>query len=229
MKITSKIWYEEYDEPKNFKLVSKISYERFFKKILNIANLEVLNYGSGIGQGTALLKNVTCYDPNEEAIELGKKYGVVITNDLNDIKDEGYDIVFCSLCLEHCLEPRTELKNMYKKLKKGGKIIIVITNFLTLGNKIPCEGTWKTHLGEEIRFKKYGFHPCNYYYNWTMDGLNNLLINVGFKVIKNKFIGYKGSRLFKKIGYNNFDLYIRLISFFGRFFKKTQMLFVAEK
>ena len=222
MNNTSKLWYEEFDSSR-FNTISKLYYERFFKNIPNIDNLKVLDYACGIGQGTALLNNVIYYDKSEDAIKIAKKHNINVLNNLDLIEDNSFDIVFCCTSLEHCLEPRTELKNMYKKLKKGGKLILIVTDF---ANEFPVGGSY-THLKEKIYFDRFDFHPCGWYYNWNFTGLNNLLISVGFKVVDNKRVGYKGSRFFEFI--KNFKLYFWLINFTGMFFKKTQMYFEAEK
>lgn len=206
-KIIEEHWIEStINRFKDSNLLSKLCYEMYFKDIDNIKNLKILDYGSGAGQCIKLLRNVTCYDNNKEVIKYGKKKGIEILGDLDLIKDEDFDIVFCSFCLEHCLEPRTELKNMYKKLKKGGKLILVIG----------------------INRKKNGFCNYGYYYQWTFNALNSLLINIGFEVKENKLVGYKGGQLFK-IFSNNFKLYYKLINFLGKFFKKNIMLVIAKK
>ena len=223
MNNTSKLWYQEFTE--RFELISKMYYERFFKGIPNINNLKVLDYGCGIGQGTALLKNVTCYDINKDAIEVAKNYGINIINNLSLIKNNSFDIVFSSMMLDHCLNPKKELENIYKKLKVGGKVIIILTDYNF--NKIPKDGSYN-HLEKEIKFNKFDLQPNAYYYNWNFIGLNNLLISVGFKIKENKFVGYKGSRFLERFNLQ-FETYFKLINFIGKFFRKTQMYIEAIK
>ena len=91
----------------------------------------VLDFGCG---GGFLLKNLNCkkrvgLEINPAAIEAAKKNGVEVYNRVVDIPDNSIDIIISENALEHALQPLEELKDLYKKLKTGGKIIFVV----------PCE------------------------------------------------------------------------------------------
>ena len=209
MNKTEQGWYKDLMDDEHYKLQSEIYYYRYFKDIPDIDNLKVLDFGSGIGQYTSKLNNVICYELNELALKEGKKRGLNITNNLNNLEDEKFDIVFCSFCLEHCLKPFKELENIFNKLKKGGRLIL-ISSYI------------KNYLPEN-----YNFHSNSAYYVWNFITLNNLLIKSGFNVLNNKFLGYKGNRYFYNIF--NFKTAYFLTWFVGLFFKKTHLFIECIK
>jgi len=105
-----------------------------FKKYLKGNILEV---GCGIGNFTTTLSKygkVTAIDIDQSLIDkLNKENHPRIKAGYGDIekskyffKDKSFDIIVCINVLEHVKDDEKALQNMYRLLKKGGKLILLV-------------------------------------------------------------------------------------------------------
>ena len=69
------------------------------------------------------------FEINKSAWEEIKKKGIEVYDKYEDIDDNSIDTIISNHAMEHVPLPLNTLKNLYKKLKVGGKLVIVI----------PCE------------------------------------------------------------------------------------------
>jgi len=193
-----------------YKLRARVAFHRFFSKIPNIKEKKIFEFGAGLGQNIFLLKNAFAYDISKSANRFAQTKGIK-TLDKSKLKDNSFDIILSCHNLEHIEAPLENLKFLNKKLKKSGKLILVL----------PKERHHKVPLEPEL---------VNYHlYAWNFDTINNLLDKAGFKPIKNKFYygtGYHKLSFLSKI---NFRLYLFAISFFGWAFNSGDLLIIAEK
>ncbi|MEO8416363.1 MAG: class I SAM-dependent methyltransferase [Ginsengibacter sp.] len=111
-----------------------------FIKDLNKGN--ILEVGAGIGGTTAVLCNGKaakwlCLEPDENLIDIIEKkikQGVLSSvcvsgrGTLNDLKDDSpaYDSILYIDVIEHIADDTVELRNAYKILKPGGRLIILV-------------------------------------------------------------------------------------------------------
>jgi ubiquinone/menaquinone biosynthesis C-methylase UbiE len=204
MKTKKDIGYEkEYHELKHehlysnkyyYLIRSKLALLKYFK---GIKNEKVLEFGCGLGQNIFLIKNSVGYDVSDFAVNFCKNKGIIATKNLDELKDNSFDIVFSCHVLEHLENPQESIKLMTKKLKKGGKLIIII----------PVEKTRKHSLKIDEN---------QHVYCWTFQTINNLLIKSGLKPIENKYFrgsGYKKLLLFSRINLKLYIFLTRIVAF----------------
>ena len=152
-------------------------FKHFIKEKYNI-----IDFGSG---GGYLLKNIKCKDKigieiNKEARKTAEEMGVKVVEKINEIEDSWADLIISNNVLEHTLNPLLELKELYKKLKKGGKIIFVV----------PCESI------------DYDYKPNNvnhHLYSWSPMSIGNLFNEAGFKLIESKPYKHKWPPYYRMI------------------------------
>ena len=164
---------------------------------------EVLDFGCG---GGFLLKALNCrkkvgVEVNPSAAATARENGVEVFRDVQDIPDEYVDVIISNNALEHTLQPLEELKGLYKKLKKGGKIIFVV----------PCESISYRYVPNDIN---------HHLYSWSPMCIGNLFTEAGFSVIESKPYVHKwppAYRLVAKLGGRNlFDLACRIYGMIER-------------
>jgi hypothetical protein len=85
-----------------------------------------------------------------------------------------------------------------------------------------------------IPFERHGkaqkeFDLNQHLYTWNFQAINNLLLTVGFRIEKNKYI--RGAGYFKllPLAKLNFGLYRLATNFFSRLFGIKEMMIIATK
>lgn len=185
----------------------------FFQKFIKETD-SVLDFGCG---GGYILKNLNCKNKigvelNDFARNIAIDNGIDCTKYLNNIKDNSIDIAISNHCLEHVVSPAEVLKELYKKIKVGGKVIIVV----------PCESWTHNYKPNDINYHLYTFSPMNF---------GNLLDNAGFKSISvttdfNKWPP-KFHIFYKLLGIKLFIVLSKLYGFINR--KTINIVGYAEK
>lgn len=133
----------------------------------------VIDFGCG---GGYLLKNLQCADKlgleiNPNARKQAAEQGINTVDKVKDIPDDWADVIISNHALEHTFRPLDEIKSLYPKLKKGGKIIF-------------C-----TPLEKRSPFVE---HDVNQHlYTWSEMNLGNLFTLAGYRVISSKEMKYK--------------------------------------
>jgi SAM-dependent methyltransferase len=129
----------------------------------------VLDFGCG---GGYLLSNIRCarkigVEINPAARVQAKKNGVEVFETSAEVLDGIADVIVSDHALEHTTDPIGQLRSLYRKLRPGGKIVILI----------PCE----THRW------KYVPNDINYHlFSWGPMTFGNTLTEAGFHVIEVK-------------------------------------------
>jgi len=94
--------------------------------------------------------NITGIDFSPEAIEKCKKNNLpdcyVMDAHYPDFKEETFDLIIASDCLEHLKDDEIALKNWNKILKKGGQAIIFVPAFMSI---------WSEHDVINHHFRRY--------------------------------------------------------------------------
>ena len=146
----------------------------------------VLELGSGTGKNTEYLLqqsiDITCLDFSEEMMAIARekvKNPIVkfVKTDLNkewEVSNDFFDLVTCSLTLEHIQDLDTIFKQAYKKLKHQGKFFI-------------CElHPIKQYLGSKARYETdKGIHELEVYTHHTTDYIDSAK-KQGFKLLELK-------------------------------------------
>ena len=153
-----------------------------FEKHVEPADV-VLDFGCG---GGFLLKNLLCSDRiGIEINPAARNYcnhvnGITCYESLEYVQDESIDVVISSHCLEHTTNPYELVTILFQKLKKDGKIVIVV----------PLESRRYRWVPGDINNHLYSFSPMN---------LGNILQGVGFSTIKTEVVLHRWMPGYKKI------------------------------
>jgi SAM-dependent methyltransferase len=124
----------------------------------------VLDYGCGLGQVSAGLPRVTCFDPSEYAQRFLQRRGRSVVARPEQIPSQSFDLLLSSHSLEHSINPRDDLIAFHKYVKPEGKIVLVL----------PVEANQKPALARD----------CNLHcYSWTFQTITNLLLCCNWKPI----------------------------------------------
>jgi len=96
----------------------------------------LMDFGCGGGYLLNNFKNTIKigFEINKTAQKQCLEFGIVVYEDFKDISDNSIDTIISNHAMEHVPLPLNSFKDLYKKLKVGGKIIIVI----------PCEQPTET-------------------------------------------------------------------------------------
>ena len=168
----------------------------------------VLDFGCG---GGFLLKNLHCRERiGVEINPVARAY----CNNINEIQcfdsleflpDDSIDVAISSHCLEHTANPFEVVAGLFRKLKRQGKIVIVV----------PLESYRYAWAPDDVNNHLYSFSPMN---------LGNILQGVGFQDIKTEVVLHKWVPGYKKIdevfGLNTFH---RLSWLYGKYFNKRSV------
>ncbi len=171
---------------------------------------EVFEFGVGLGKNIATLTRKSGYDVSEFARSFSAKRGVHIYNSIEEVPEEHFDVVLSSHVLEHLEDPAANLKLLRSKLKRGGRLVLVL----------PCE---------EHKRAAFAIDTDQHLYAWTFRTINNLLQRTGFVVTENRFrfgTGQYKLRWLGKLSFRLYDLQTRLL---GRLLKRRDMIVVAIK
>lgn len=101
----------------------------------------LLDYACHMGLGAIITSNrnpevkITGYDISERAIDKAKKrveqyatnkQNLSFTSNRDELKERGYDALFCGEYLEHVLDVEAEVARLEKYVKVGGKILFTV-------------------------------------------------------------------------------------------------------
>ena len=147
--------------------------KRIIKKAEIKKNSKILDAGCGTGELLYILsknKKLKLYgiDVSEEMLKIaGKKLGKKTKLSMSSVenvnfKNNSFDYIFSEDAFHHYANYGLVMKNFYRILKKGGKLIVVDFNFGAILNKVFHwlePGNNKMHSKKEFieLFKKYGF------------------------------------------------------------------------
>ena len=181
-------------------IANKLWFEKHIKK-----DDVVLDFGCG---GGYLLKNLDCKEKigieiNPVAREFcNKENNITCHESLSAIKDGSIDVVISSHCLEHVVNPFNTIVELHKKLKAGGRIVILV----------PLETYKHKWVPNDINNHLYTFSPMN---------MGNLLQGAGFTQIEAYPVLHKWVPHFLKITkYFGFKVFHRLSWIYGTYINK---------
>lgn len=127
----------------------------------------IVDFGSG---GGFLLRNIKCMEKlgieiNPSARKISEENGVKCVESAREIKNDFADLIISNNALEHTIHPLDELKELYRILKPGAKIVFVV----------PCESINYFYRPNDINY---------HLYSWSPMSIGNLFNEAGFDVIK---------------------------------------------
>ena len=170
----------------------------------------VLEFGCGLGQNIFLHKEACLgIDVSEFALEECKKKDIGVEKDIKKIENGNFDSLLCCHVLEHLKNPYEIVEEFYRVLKPGGRLVMI----LPFSKKNRPIKDFKSDVAKHL-------------YNWNFNAINELLNDVGFKVILNEFNYAYG---YSKVYRFTFSWALFLLGLLGRLRGKKEMLIVAEK
>ena len=137
----------------------------------------LMDFGCG---GGFLLNNISCKERlgleiSEHARAHAKSLGLRVVADFSEVQDQSLDLIISNHALEHVPNPLSTFQDMYKKLRLGGKIAIVV----------PCEQPKDPNF--EYREDDINQHL----FTWCPATLGNLIKLAGFKVLSSEALQHQ--------------------------------------
>jgi SAM-dependent methyltransferase len=140
---------------------------------------------------------------------------IEIHEDISAVPDDSIDVAISNHCLEHTLAPLKTLKQIYRVLKPGGKLVLVL----------PFDD-WRSSIHKNWRPND----PDNHLFTWTPMNIGNLLTEAGFSVQRSEHTQYALSNKLKPIlqflGEQAFLFAANLLS---RYLKRSEVVSLAFK
>ena len=195
-------------DDEHYNLKAKIAIKKYFKNVPT--DINILDFGCGLGYNTYYFPNSTGFDISEFSIDFCKQKGKKTIKSLDEAKNESFDVIFSSHTLEHVESPFETLKLLYKKLRPGGKLILVL----------PVE-----------KFGKSDFKPDSnqHLFLWNFRTINNLLIRSGFQILENSYRRGYGYDKFHSIAKINFKLFETFTTLTSIIYGVKELFIVAKK
>ena len=159
------------------------------KKEFSIANLRILELGSGSGANLAILlpeNKVLGVEGLPDAAKHAQDMGIeTIVADLENslpLENSEFDWVFCLDVLEHLAWPDRTLCEAHRLLKPGGKLLVNVPNHFTLTGRV------RMLQGHGIHWNRY--FPASHDWNnphirfFTQKSITQLLKVSGFEIVR---------------------------------------------
>lgn len=155
---------EYFDMQLEYAKVDSILDAVFFQKYI-YPESNIAEFGSG---GCLLLNKIQCkskvgIEINPFARKYAESLNVKTVEKVEELEDESLDIVISTHALEHCLSPYEIVCGLYRKLKVGGKAIVVV----------PYEPLSYGYMLNDI---------SQHLYTWTERTLGNLFRAANFYI-----------------------------------------------
>ena len=189
-------WSTESDEQKSLKkyldmyddVYNKGNLDRILEEVGEKKSQYILDYGGGVGMISVRLAmqghNVVLGDAAEKALNSANYYadkeGVKITtvccDRIDAFSDEKFDLIIAKDLLEHVVNDEEMVKEFFKKLKPGGKLIITTQNAMSPNYVI--EGGIRKVLHPTVKWLGWDRTHVRFY---TPRSLRKLSERAGFK------------------------------------------------
>jgi SAM-dependent methyltransferase len=159
----------------------------------------VVDFGCGGGWLLGLLSCAerTGVEPNPPARAEGQRRGLRIVESSAELGDSSADVVISNHALEHTLAPWTELRELARVLRPGGRLLLWLPIDDWRRQRRPRAADVNHHL-----------------YTWTPQLLANLLAEAGFEVRQCRVVAHAWPRyhrvLFRLLPRRAFDVLARI-------------------
>ena len=177
------------------------------------ASDRVIDFGCGGGHLLSFLEasEKLGIEINPSAREVAKNQGIRTVESSAEIEENWADVIVSSHALEHCPDPMSIVKGLYRNLKPGGTIVLVVP----YERKVPyAPNDVNQHL-----------------FTWSEMNLGNLFAACGFEIerveeVKHKYLPYM-RRILPIVGKSLFHV---LCLLYGRLNRRvSQVRIIAHK
>ena len=130
----------EYSGTENLEVMDDaVNYNAYLSRLVRsyaLSTDRILDFGAGIGTFSLPLKreglNVSCVEADPRQLQRVTENGVPGFSDLSAVPDETYDYIFTLNVLEHIEDDQAALRDLARKLKPGGRLMIYVPAFQVL-------------------------------------------------------------------------------------------------
>lgn len=118
-----------------YQLVKKWSLQKKVKLILSYNRTPgtLLDIGAGTGEFLKAAREkswtVVGIEPNQNAVSVAKDKGITLYHELNDVKNQKFDVITLWHVLEHISNLEEVVEDLSRLLKPGGVLIIAVPNY----------------------------------------------------------------------------------------------------
>ena len=194
--------------------ITNLYYKRKFDKYIN-SKFSILDFGCGSGELLDLIKCRFKIGVEKNNLSLKKVRGKKINcvSKLDDLNNKiKFDTIFALSVLDHLENPIEVIKELKKKLKKNGKLIIIIRQ--DSFNQNEFNSSYNKHL-----------------YSWSPLSFSKILKNANLKIIKYNYLRFTlppKFNFFKKIFGTRMTILISKMYYWFNF-KDRRIIFVCKK
>lgn len=182
------------------------NYNRFLTKlVLSQAKAGdlILDLGAGIGTFAKRIAElgypVCCIEPDPNQASVITNLGLTVLSDLTQIENDSLDYVYTLNVLEHIEDDHALLRELYYKIKPGGRLLIYVPAFQLLYSSMD--------------------QKVGHYRRYTRKSLDNLVSHAGFNVVTTRYadsLGFLASILYKLLGNNSGVVSVRSLVAYDR-------------
>lgn len=165
------------------------------------AGSRMLDFGAGMGTFATALRErgyeVECVEPDDIMRSGLLDLGFAAHPDIGSLEDECLTCIYTLNVLEHIENDSLVLQELYRKLKKGGRLYVYVPAFMVLFSSMDRE------VGHYRRYKK--------------ESLGRVLTEIGFHVDRTAYVdslGFVASILFKYLSPQSGELNPRTLAFY---------------
>ncbi len=151
--------------------------------------MKILDLGSGSSSWNITKLPLTALDLNQDMLKQGKRLGHnkdFIVADLEQklpIDRETFDFVVMSEVIEHLTEPKKQIREAYRVLKKGGFLIVTVPLDTPLS---PWQILLETgcFIRRDILGNEYFKNRCGHVQHFSVESIGKLLESCWFTIVE---------------------------------------------
>lgn len=197
-----------------------VNYNAYLSRLVRAYALptdRILDFGAGIGTFALPLKregvDVSCVETDPSQLQRITEKGVPGYSELGAVPDETYDYIFTLNVLEHIDDDQSTLRDLARKIKPGGRLLIYVPAFPVLFSSMD--------------------RAVKHFRRYKLVGLSEQVSSAGFKIKEARYVdsvGFIASLVFKYIGNKDGALNKNAVILFDRVvFPVSLLLDLATK
>ncbi len=170
----------------------------------------ILEFGGGLGANlleVAKRAKAQMVEPSALGREIASRDGIVAVADVEGLGEQDHDCILCRHVLEHIEHPASVLRDLRSRLKREGRLIVVV----------PCEKPDATPEPNDLD---------HHLYCWNPQTMANLLGVCGFRVERWRYEYYGAKRKLMPV-YRRFggEAYAKCVRAVGVVFGFRELVF----